>query len=104
MVCSPSNLSDQYRSPTIITYQVSKPVPDSEPWVSLKDVAAHLGVSEVTIRRYIANKEMPAHKAGRAYRFRLNEVDRWFSQGGAAADSSTAADSDTIPNTEKDDN
>ena len=73
-------------------------MPDTEPWVSLKDVATHLDVSEVTIRRYIANKGLPAHKAGRAYRFKLSEVDRWFSQGGAAADSETSQ------TTTKDDN
>jgi len=48
-----------------------------EPWVSLEEVAAHLGVSMDTVHRWIRRRRMPAHKAGRLWKFKLSEVDQW---------------------------
>jgi len=56
----------------------------SEPWVSLAEIAQHVGVSEDTVHRWIRVRKMPAHKVGRLWKFRLSEVDRWVQDGRAA--------------------
>lgn len=53
----------------------------SERWLSMDEIAAHLGVSEDTIHRWIRLKDMPAHKVGRLWKFRASEVDRWITKG-----------------------
>ena len=55
----------------------------TEPWVSVEDVARHLGVARDTIYRWIEAKEMPAHKVGRLWKFKLVEIDEWVRAGGA---------------------
>ncbi|MDF3129460.1 helix-turn-helix domain-containing protein [Kiritimatiellaeota bacterium B1221] len=53
----------------------------AEPWISLEDIAAHLSVSADSVRRWIREREMPAHKAGGVWRFKVSEVDRWVRAG-----------------------
>ncbi len=61
-------------------------------WLSVDEVAEHLGVRRATIYKWITRKKMPAHKVGRLWKFRLNEVDDWVVSGQAARaeDGSTA--------------
>lgn len=49
----------------------------TEPWVSADVVAAHLGVTKDSIYTSIAKKEMPAHRVGRLWKFKITEVDEW---------------------------
>ena len=53
----------------------------SEPWVSMDDIAQHLGVSQDTVHRWIRNRKMPAHQIGRLWKFKVSEVDAWVRQG-----------------------
>ena len=53
----------------------------TEKWVSLEEVAEHLGVSQDAIREWIKKGKLPFYKAGRLYRFRLSEVDKWLIEG-----------------------
>jgi excisionase family DNA binding protein len=55
----------------------------TEPWVSVEDVAAHLGVAKDSVYRWIEAKHMPAHKIGKLWKFKLSEVDEWVRGGGA---------------------
>lgn len=48
-----------------------------EAWVTLEGVAGHLVASTDTIRRWIRERGMPAHKAGGMWRFKISEVDEW---------------------------
>ncbi len=56
----------------------------AEPWVSVDDIALHLGVAKDSIYRWIERKALPAHKMGRLWKFKVSEVDQWVRQGGAA--------------------
>ncbi len=56
-----------------------------ERWLSVHEIAAHLGVNRDTIYKWIERKKMPAHKVGRLWKFLGSEVDRWV-KGGKAAD------------------
>ena len=55
-----------------------------EPWVSLAEVAKHLHVHVETVRRWVLSDAMPATKIGKAWRFKLTEVDAWAKAGHAA--------------------
>lgn len=54
-----------------------------EPWVSVEQVAQHLGVAKDTIYRWREHRGLPAHRVGRLWKFRLSEVDDWVRAGGA---------------------
>jgi excisionase family DNA binding protein len=55
----------------------------TEPWVSVEDVAKHLGVAKDSVYRWIDHRELPAHRIGRLWKFKLSEVDAWVRAGGA---------------------
>lgn len=57
----------------------------TEPWVSVDEVAKHLGVAKDSVYRWIENQSLPAHKIGRLWKFRLSEVDEWVRARGADA-------------------
>jgi excisionase family DNA binding protein len=61
----------------------------TEPWVSVEEVAKHLGIARDTVYRWIERREMPAHRVGRLWKFKLDEVDEWVRSGGAAEDTPT---------------
>ena len=53
-------------------------------WLSVAEIAAHLGVRRTSIYKWITRKAMPAHKLGRLWKFRVDEVDEWIRSGRAA--------------------
>jgi len=55
----------------------------NEPWVSLEEIARHLGVSQDTVHRWIRLKALPAHKVGRLWKFQVTEVNGWVRAGKA---------------------
>lgn len=55
-----------------------------ESWVRLEDVAEYLGVNKDTIRNWIKKTDIPAHKIGRQWKFKLSEVDAWVKSGKSA--------------------
>ncbi|NQU66054.1 MAG: helix-turn-helix domain-containing protein [SAR324 cluster bacterium] len=52
-------------------------------WLSVDEIAIYLGVKRDTVYTWIGNKNMPAHKVGRLWKFKKEEVDQWVRQGGA---------------------
>ena len=69
--------------------RAAKPLRGSEstavdPWVSVEDIALHLGVKRETVYKLIARKKLPARKVGRQWRLRRGEVDAWVNSGKAA--------------------
>jgi excisionase family DNA binding protein len=55
----------------------------TEPWVSVEQIAEHLGVTRDSIYRWIDRKRLPAHRVGRLWKFKVSEVDQWVRDGGA---------------------
>lgn len=62
-----------------------------ERWLSVDEIAAHLGVNPDTIYKWITRKKMPAHKLGRLWKFLASEVDQWVKSGHAEEDVITPA-------------
>src|SRR6185295_15945670 len=54
-----------------------------EPWVTVGDVARHLGVVKDSIYRWIERRGLPAQRVGRLWKLKLSEVDEWVRRGGA---------------------
>jgi excisionase family DNA binding protein len=55
-----------------------------EPWVSVDDVAAHIGVAKDSVYRWIEGKGLPAHRIGKLWKFKLSEIDDWVRADGAS--------------------
>ncbi len=53
-----------------------------ERWVSVEEVASHLGVAKDSIYRWVERRGLPTHRVGRLLRFRLSEIDEWVEKGG----------------------
>ncbi len=61
-------------------------------WLSVDEICAHLGVSRDTVYKWIEQKGMPAHRAGRLWKFKKDDVDEWMRTGGAGDGASAATD------------
>ena len=57
----------------------------AERWLSVVEIAEHLGVKKDTVYKWVARKRMPAHKVGRLIKFQIGEVDQWIREGHAAS-------------------
>ena len=54
-------------------------------YISIDDAAAYLGIKTVTLRNWIKKKpDIPAHRVGKLWKFKLSEVDDWVRAGGAS--------------------
>jgi excisionase family DNA binding protein len=52
-------------------------------WLSVEEICEHLGVKKDTIYSFIKDKDMPAYKVGRSWKFKAREVDIWVEEGRA---------------------
>lgn len=59
---------------------------ETERWLSVEEIAAHLGVSKETVYRWLEKKDekrqIPANRIGRLWKFKASEVDEWVRVGG----------------------
>ena len=54
-------------------------------WINTDEAAEYLGVKATTIREWIKkNKGIPAHKIGRLWKFKKDELDEWVKSGKSA--------------------
>ena len=53
-------------------------------WFSLEEIAEYLGVKSDTLYKWMYRKKMPAHKVGKLWKFRKEEIDQWVRSGGSA--------------------
>ena len=52
-------------------------------WLSVDEIAGHLGIKRDTVYKWISERQMPGHKIGRLWKFNKKEVDEWVKSGGA---------------------
>ncbi len=50
-------------------------------WLSVDDIADHLGIKRDTVYKWISERQMPGHKIGRLWKFNQKEVDEWVTSG-----------------------
>ena len=53
-------------------------------WISIVDAASYLGVKVVTLRKWIKENKIPAHKIGKLWKFKKFELDAWVESGKSA--------------------
>jgi excisionase family DNA binding protein len=53
-------------------------------WLSVDEMGDYLGVKRDTAYKWINEKSMPAHRMGRLWKFKKDEVDEWVKAGSAA--------------------
>ena len=59
---------------------------EAERWLSVEEIAAHLGVSKETIYRWLeknGSRQIPANRIGRLWKFEASDVDEWIRRGEA---------------------
>lgn len=52
-------------------------------WLSVDEICKYLGVSKDTVYKWIDKHKMPAHRIGRLWKLKKEEVDVWVRNGGA---------------------
>ena len=57
---------------------------DNDRWLSVEEIAVHLGIKQDTVYKWVAKKHMPAHRVGRLLKFDKAEIDAWVRSGSAA--------------------
>ncbi len=57
--------------------------PPTERWLSVEEIASHLGVAAITVYRWLEKGKIPAHRVGKLWKFKVSEVDSWVVSGGA---------------------
>lgn len=58
-----------------------------ERWLSVDEIAAHMGVNLDPVCKCIERRRFPAHNMGRLWKFKASEVDEWVQYGKAAEES-----------------
>jgi excisionase family DNA binding protein len=52
-------------------------------WLSVDEIGNYLGIKRDTVYKWITEKNMPAHKVGRLWKFKKDEIDVWVREGRA---------------------
>ena len=52
-------------------------------YYSMPEICKYLGISRDTALRWIATKNMPAHKIWKNWKFKISEIDEWVNSGQA---------------------
>ena len=53
-------------------------------WLSVDEIAEHLGIKKDTVYKWVKTRQMPVHKVGRLLKFQVKEIDQWVRDGKAA--------------------
>jgi excisionase family DNA binding protein len=77
------NLPSLYFQLTNGGFIMGKNLIDQDRWLSVEEIAFHLGIKKDTAYKWVAKKHMPAHKVGRLLKFDKAEIDAWVKSGAA---------------------
>ena len=57
----------------------------TDKWINIDEAADYLGVKPGTIRGWLRqDKDIPAHKIGKQWKFKCTELDEWVRSGKSA--------------------
>ncbi len=59
---------------------------EQDRWLSVEEIAFHLGIKKDTAYKWVAKKHMPAHKVGRLLKFDKAQIDAWVTSGAASSE------------------
>jgi excisionase family DNA binding protein len=46
-------------------------------WLSVDEISTYLGVTRDTVYKWLSERDLPAHKIGRLWKFNKEDVDLW---------------------------
>ena len=46
-------------------------------YLSVAEICVYLGIKRDTVYKWISKKELPAHRVGKLWKFKVIEVDDW---------------------------
>ena len=52
-------------------------------WLSVDEIADHIGIKRDTVYKWVKKRNMPFHKVGKLLKFQIKEVDQWVRDGKA---------------------
>ena len=50
-------------------------------YLSVAEICTYLGIKRDTVYKWINEKKLPAHRVGKLWKFKVNEVDEWVKNG-----------------------
>jgi len=53
-------------------------------WLSVDEIADHLGIKRDTVYKWISKGQMPGNKIGRLWKCNKKEMDEWVKSGSAS--------------------
>ena len=56
----------------------------SNGYVGIEEASQFLGISVATLRAWLKQKDVPAHKIGKLWKFKISELDEWVKSGESA--------------------
>lgn len=56
----------------------------NENYISVDEAALFLDIKPVTLKRWIKDKDIPAHKIGKQWKFKRSELEGWVKSGKSA--------------------
>ena len=56
----------------------------NENYISIEEAATFLDIKPVTLRKWIKEKNLPAHKIGKQWKFKRSELEEWVKSGRSA--------------------
>ena len=56
----------------------------NDKWVGIEEAAQYMDVTKDTVRNWIKKTDIPAHKIGKLWKFKLSELDAWIISGKSA--------------------
>ena len=57
---------------------------NEEKWIGTEEAAKYLDVKVATLRKWLKDKKIPAHKIGKLWKFKKTELDDWVKSGESA--------------------
>ena len=57
---------------------------NEEKWIGTEEAAKYLDVKVATIRKWLKDKKISAHKIGKLWKFKKTELDEWVKSGKSA--------------------
>ena len=54
---------------------------NNEKWIGIEEAAEYMDVTKDTVRNWIKKTDIPAHKIGKLWKFKKNELDAWIKSG-----------------------
>ena len=57
-------------------------------YLSVTEICTYLGIKRDTVYKWISKRQLPAHRIGKLWKFKMSEVDEWVRNGSKVKETS----------------